>query len=117
MTDPTQTAPTPNEGPSDPILLELLPEFLDAWQTDLDTTWREIVARKDDRELERFGHTIKGSFLQFGFRTLASVGRAIMDDAARSDWDTAGRRVADLATIVHTMKHGTSSQPSSEQTP
>jgi HPt (histidine-containing phosphotransfer) domain-containing protein len=110
VTDPTQHPAHTEEGPKDPILLELLPEFLDAWQTDLSETWRGILERQDAKELERFGHTIKGSFLQFGYRSLSAVGRAIMDDAARNDWAAATVRVEELAAIVNTMKHTSSSQ-------
>ena len=101
----------PTAGPADPILQELLPEFLDAWIKDLSTTWADICARGDVQELHRFGHTIKGSFIQFGFRDLSGVGKEIMEDADRAHWSQASARIAALLLVVNTMRAQSSSQP------
>lgn len=114
MTDPIRPVyHLPTQGPQDPILLELLPEFLDSWANDLTKTWAEIRERADIQELYRFGHTIKGSFIQFGFRDLAAAGREIMEDANAGAWNDAHARVAALLSVVHTMQNQLSSSPSS----
>ncbi len=112
MTDRTQPVyQIPTSGPTDPILQELLPEFLDAWIKDLSITWSEIRLRGDVQEFHRFGHTIKGSFIQFGFRDLSGVGKQIMEDADHGNWDLASSRVAALLNVVNTMRSQSSSQP------
>lgn len=114
MTDPLNIEyQVPATGPADPILQELLPEFLDAWIKDLGVTWTEIKERADITEFQRFGHTIKGSFVQFSFRDLSSVGREIMDDSDRGDWITADARVRALLSVVNTMRAQLSSPSSS----
>lgn len=114
MTDPIQPDyQIPTQGPQDPILQELLPEFLDSWTNDLTTTWAGIRDRADAQELYRFGHTIKGSFIQFGFRDLAAAGREIMEDANAGAWNDADARVRALLSVVNTMRNHLSSSPSS----
>lgn len=114
MTDPIRPVyQLPTQGPQDPILQELLPEFLDSWLNDLTTTWVGIRERADVQELYRFGHTIKGSFIQFGFRDLSAAGREIMEDANAGAWNDADARVMALLSVVHTMRNHLSSSPQS----
>lgn len=98
------TYPVPTGGPSDPVLADLMPEFIAQWTKDLTVTWAEIKDRGDMEEFRRFGHTIKGSFLQFGFRELSPIGREIMDDADRGDWESADLRVQGLLSVMHEMR-------------
>jgi len=99
----------PVEGPRDPILVDLLPDFLDAWEHDLSTGWAQIRTREDLVELKRFGHTIKGSFIQFGFRDLAQAGREIMNGAENNNWLGADEHVKALQLVVNTMKQNLTS--------
>ncbi|MCX6140299.1 MAG: hypothetical protein NTX15_05635 [Candidatus Kapabacteria bacterium] len=113
MTDPLHIEyQVPATGPADPILQELLPEFLDSWIKDLTVTWGEIRQRADVTEFHRFGHTIKGSFVQFSFRDLSAVGREIMEDADSGDWASAEARVLALLAVVNTMRSQLSSPTS-----
>lgn len=98
------TYPVPTGGPSDPVLTDLMPEFIAQWTNDLTVTWAEIKERGDIEEFRRFGHTIKGSFLQFGFRELSPIGREIMGDAENGDWESADLRVQGLLGLMHTMR-------------
>lgn len=92
--------PTPTELPDDAILKELIPEFVSAWKRDLSTEWPAIIASGNLEDFRRFGHTIKGSFLQFGFKDLAQVGKDIMEDSTTGDWETATTRVESLIAIL-----------------
>mgnify|MGYP001627148029 CR=1 FL=1 len=102
------------EGPKDPVLLELLPEFIEAWESDFAVQWIDIVSRGNLEELHRFGHTIKGSFLQFGFRSLSACGRAIMEAANAGDWNAATAQVKQLTAALETMKNNLSSSNNSK---
>lgn len=73
--------------PDDPILRELVPEFIVSWRADLSTTLPALVATQDSNELYRFGHTLKGSARQFGFAELADCGAEIMELARSTQWD------------------------------
>ena len=95
MTDCSPHSPT-DTGPTDEVLRELLPEFFTAWDRDLCTAITDIVGQKDAEQLHRLGHTIKGSMIQFGFRSLSSLGVEMMSDAERGDFETAGERISML---------------------
>jgi chemotaxis protein histidine kinase CheA len=84
--------------------VDLMPEFIAQWMKDLTVTWPEIRERGDLEEFRRFGHTVKGSFLQFGFRELSPVGKEIMADADLGDWEAAHARVAGLLAVLEAMK-------------
>jgi len=94
----------PEKLPTDPVLADLVPEFLEQWAKDLTVTFGEIKSAGNTEDLRRLGHTIKGSFLQFGFRDLSPVGRQIMEDAEHGDWATAESRVLDLLHVVRAMQ-------------
>lgn len=83
----------PESLPTDPVLREFFPEFLTRWLADIESQWPAIVQRRDATELRRFGHTIRGSFVQFGLRDLSSAGILIMECAEHSNWDKASHVV------------------------
>ena len=94
----------PDHLPTDPVLADLVPEFLEQWERDLTVTFSGIQERQDVEELRRFGHTIKGSFLQFGFRDLAGIGKVIMADAESNDWEGAAVKVNGILEVVRTLR-------------
>jgi chemotaxis protein histidine kinase CheA len=98
------TYPVPEGGPADPVLADLMPEFISQWTKDLTVTWQQIRDRADIEEFHRFGHTIKGSFLQFGYRDLSAVGKDIMADAANNDWEGADLRIQGLLAVLNAMR-------------
>ncbi len=72
--------------PDDPIVLELLPEFVETWIQDLDNFY--IYKKNNDfNELYRMAHTIKGSCYQFGINDLGDMGIELMTYAKESDWE------------------------------
>jgi HPt (histidine-containing phosphotransfer) domain-containing protein len=75
--------------PSDPFVLELLPEFVDTWIQDIDAQFDALIQAKDADELYRFGHTLKGSCLQFGLDEIAAQGIELMGYAKNIDWENA----------------------------
>jgi HPt (histidine-containing phosphotransfer) domain-containing protein len=75
--------------PEDPILLEMLPDYLISWERDFSTRFEEIIATKDVFELKRFGHTLKGSSRQFSMRHIAEYGTTIQQYAESEDFQSA----------------------------
>jgi chemotaxis protein histidine kinase CheA len=86
------------------VMQELLPEFAEAWIRDFVHTWADVVKSRNLEEFHRFGHTIKGSFMQFGFTELSKVGVEVMNDAKREDWDTASKRIDGLLQAMFELK-------------
>ncbi len=72
--------------PSDPVLRELLPEFLHGWQHELQRVL-EAAQAHNEAELYRLGHTLKGTSLQFGLTELAELGIELMECARTHAWD------------------------------
>ncbi|MCU0331075.1 MAG: hypothetical protein MUC47_08905 [Candidatus Kapabacteria bacterium] len=93
---PIPEYPIPTVLAGDPVLREFYPEFVERWLADLTTQWPAVVERADPTELYRFGHTIKGSFIQFGLRDLSDVGRHVMACTDPLDWTKASACVEGL---------------------
>ena len=94
----------PDQWPTDPVLIEFLPEFVDQWRSDLAEPFSAMLERHNVEELNRLGHTIKGSFLQFSFKELSVVGKEIMLDAQTENWDALAEKVNTLKRILDAMK-------------
>ncbi|MBS1537281.1 MAG: Hpt domain-containing protein [Bacteroidetes bacterium] len=75
--------------PDDPFILELLPEFLDTWIEDLNGQYLILVQTKNEQELYRMGHTIKGSCAQFGLEDVSKMGIELMGFARAHEWGKA----------------------------
>ena len=104
---PDRSIPTytvPDTLPTDPVLADLVPEFIAQWLNDLTVNWQDIQKRGDLDDFRRFGHTIKGSFLQFGFKELSAVGKEIMTDAEAEDWDSAELRIAGIKRVLNELQ-------------
>lgn len=85
------------ELPKDPFILELLPEFLETWISDVQTQLPDILAKRDEQALYRFGHTVKGSCAQFGLGELSGMGIELMGYAKSGDWTAAAAMKSRLA--------------------
>lgn len=72
--------------PSDPFVLELLPEFIEDWLEKLSDEFDPAIKEKDSETLYRIAHTIKGSSFQFGFDELGNLGITMMEQVNNSDW-------------------------------
>lgn len=94
----------PQTLPTNPLLADLLPDFARQWQHDLSVGFEDLKRLGDLDGLRRLGHTVKGSFLQFGFSELAGIGVEIMHDAAHGDWHTAGLRISALCEIMQELE-------------
>ena len=75
--------------PEDPFVRELLPEFIETWMEDINNQLRPLVESKNENDLYRFGHTLKGSCFQFGLDDTAKLGIELMGYARAHDWDSA----------------------------
>lgn len=75
--------------PTDPFVLELLPEFIDTWIQDVEEQYPDLLNTKKSDELYRFGHTLKGSCFQFGLDDIAHLGIELMGYAKDSNWEMA----------------------------
>lgn len=72
--------------PTDPFVLELLPEFIDDWLDKIDDEYPTYFSAKDTESMYRFAHTIKGSSYQFGFNELGDIGVKMMAQVKSDDW-------------------------------
>jgi chemotaxis protein histidine kinase CheA len=72
--------------PTDPFVLELLPEFIEDWLEKLNTEYVAFYSKKDSEAMYRFAHTIKGSAYQFGFGDLGDLGVKMMAQVKSDDW-------------------------------
>lgn len=75
--------------PEDPVILELLPEFVDTWITDIASQFKVLLETKNSDEMYRLGHTLKGSCFQFGLDDVAQMGIQLMAYARNQEWDNA----------------------------
>lgn len=75
--------------PEDPFILELLPEFVESWIADLDEQYHKFLVEKNNADLYRLAHTIKGSCFQFGLDHIAHIGLDIMAALKEEDWEKA----------------------------
>ncbi len=77
------------EMPTDPFILELLPEFLETWIEDVKTQLPRLIEERNNQDLYRFAHTMKGSCAQFGLERLSAMGIELMSYAKNGEWDKA----------------------------
>lgn len=75
--------------PDDPFIRELLPEFVDSWIDDIDNQYLQFVESKNESELYRLAHTLKGSCFQFGLDDVGNMGVELMALAHSHDWTKA----------------------------
>ncbi len=75
--------------PDDPVIQELIVEFVDTWIEDLDRDFKRLIEEKNSDDLYRMAHTLKGSCFQFGLDEIAELGITLMDKAKANDWDAA----------------------------
>lgn len=73
--------------PEDPFVRELLPEFVETWIQDIESQLPELFRTKNDTEIYRLAHTIKGSCLQFGLDASAEIGIKLMGFTKNKDWE------------------------------
>lgn len=90
--------------PDDPIMVELIPEFVDTWINDLDTQMPVILKEKNEKELYRLGHTIKGSCLQFGFDDVSKLGIELMGYSKEQNWEKAAEMEPKLKQVFKEIK-------------
>lgn len=92
--------------PTDPILRELLPEFVEDWMVQISDNLPKIVEERNTDDLYRMGHTIKGSCLQFGLLPIADLGIRLMSLSKTEDWQQSletGKEIYALFSQAHRM--------------
>jgi len=90
--------------PEDPFIRELLPEFVDSWISDLDEQYPRYMAEKNDKDLYRLAHTLKGSCYQFGLDDIAVLGVELMGVVKSEDWEKAATYEQPLKDGFRTVK-------------
>lgn len=103
--------PLPELPTADSPLTELFPEFVQAWITELDRDAADAISRRDAESLYRLGHTIKGSFLQFGLPAHATVGMQLMTFAEQEDWNAANDYVKALLQMLRSLQQSLDHSP------
>ncbi|MDP2315113.1 MAG: hypothetical protein Q8P41_19595 [Pseudomonadota bacterium] len=99
--------------PDDPILTELLPSFCDDWERQLDVDrWPDLVVTRSRQDLRLFGHTVMGSFAQFGLPEGAHLGKALMACARDDDWERAAGHVDALRCLLSAVRRALAGLPS-----
>ncbi len=73
--------------PEDPFILELLPEFIDSWIDELSNNFPKLMKDKNDTDLYRMAHTMKGSCYQFGLNELGDIGVELMKLIKNQEWE------------------------------
>ncbi|MBU3742202.1 MAG: Hpt domain-containing protein [Candidatus Kapabacteria bacterium] len=81
--------PIPDIPASNSDLADLFPEFVRSWIDEITAFVLSDAQRGNREELYRLGHTIKGSFMQFGLDAHALIGIQLMTFADRNDWPSA----------------------------
>ncbi len=74
--------------PTDPILLELMPELIETWVEDLNDKFDFYYESRDTKEMYRLAHTIKGSCLQFSLDEIGQVGIEMLQKVKDNEWDS-----------------------------
>lgn len=73
--------------PDDPIIQELIDEFVDDWINEVDSKFSKLIEEKNADDLYRMAHTLKGSCFQFGLDEIAEMGIELMEHAKAKDWE------------------------------
>lgn len=73
--------------PDDPIILEMLPEFIDTWLADIDEQYDNYLEEKNSKDLYRLAHTLKGSCYQFNINEIGDMGVELMGYCKEENWD------------------------------
>ena len=79
--------------PQDPVIRELLPEFIDDWLQQLDTQFATTLTQRNGTDLYRLGHTLKGSCFQFELNHIAELGIGLMAMANEERWGDARSQI------------------------
>ena len=92
--------------PDDPIILELLPEFIETWIGELNGQFIALVRSRNESEMYRMGHTIKGSCAQFGLDEISAMGIELMGYARAQEWEKVlAIREKILRSFIHAQKY------------
>lgn len=73
--------------PTDPVILELLPEFIDTWIVDINEQFTPLCEAKDKDNFYRLAHTLKGSGFQFGIDNVGNMGLEMMRLTKEEKWE------------------------------
>lgn len=90
--------------PDDPVIRELIDEFVDTWISDLDEQFVTLIETKNDTDLYRLAHTLKGSCFQFGLDEIAEIGIELMGYAKEKDWEKCAEFEAPLKNGFKSVK-------------
>lgn len=84
----------------DPLVQELVPEFIDQWIIDMKEQYLPAIESKNADELYRVGHTLKGSGYQFGMTELGDIGKVVMAEAKAANWERAAELYKEIGKML-----------------
>ena len=73
--------------PDDEFIQELLPEFVDDWLVNMNKDFDTFLEAKDEKEMYRLAHTLKGSCFQFSLDDLGNEGIKLMELIKENKWE------------------------------
>ena len=68
----------------DPDLEELVPEFIDNMKNEVKRI-NALITKNDMKEIQRIGHSLKGTGGSYGFNEITDIGIEIEEAAKKSD--------------------------------
>ena len=83
----------------------MLPDFVKSWRNDINNKLPLIIKSKDEAELYRFGHTLKGSARQFSMNEFSEFGASIQQCSKQQDWDLAGTLIDPMLKVLDDVEH------------
>ncbi len=73
--------------PNDDFILELLPEFVETWISDIESQFDKYYEARDKDEMYRLAHTLKGSCYQFSIDEIGDMGVELLEKVKAEQWD------------------------------
>lgn len=88
---------------ADPLLLPLIPKYLDNRRQDL-VRLADAVAARDLKALRKLGHDMSGSGGAYGIPPVSEIGKRIEDAALAGDTAAIAQAIEELRAFLDTVR-------------